>query len=438
MKLTPYWWENAPLYQQLDKELDDNLLPSHCEVLIIGSGYTGLQAALQTARSGLDTVVVDAKDLGIGCSTRNGGQVSNSIKPDFDYLAKKHGEQKAYDLIQEGFRSQQYLNDFITSEQLDCDWYKSGRYIGAHNPAAYRAMEHEAAKPIDRRKAYPIELVTQAEQGQHIQTDFYHGGLFYPHVYSVNPAKYHSGLLQKVQLAGARLIAHCRVNQIGRTGVAGDLSSQKRFRVQTALGEITANKVIIATNGYTEGLSSWHQRRVISIGSYIIATEPMAAERLAELLPTQEMICDSRKLIFYYRKCPEGKRIIFGGRVSLTETDPEKCTPLLQKELGKIFPSMMTHPVTHSWEGFIAYSFDHMPHIGEDNGLHYAMGYCGSGVGLSSYFGMRVGQQAAGLAEGATALDNLAFPTRPLYYGNPWFLAPSLRFYQWRDRLPIA
>jgi glycine/D-amino acid oxidase-like deaminating enzyme len=118
----------------------------------------------------------------------------------------------------------------------------------------------------------------------------------------------------------------------------------------------------------------------------------------------------------------------------LSETDPRNSGPKLHSDLVQIFPELAEVKISHSWAGLVAYTFDELMHVGCREGLYYAMGYCGSGVGAASYFGMRIGQQVLGLAEGATALDGLSFQTRPLYTGNPWFLAPSVFYYRWRDR----
>ncbi|MEQ9198438.1 MAG: FAD-binding oxidoreductase, partial [Rhodospirillales bacterium] len=139
----------------------------------------------------------------------------------------------------------------------------------------------------------------------------------------------------------------------------------------------------------------------------------------------------------YYRPSPDRRRIIFGGRVSIAETNPRLSAPRLHKSLAAIFPELAEVKISHSWMGFVAYTFDSLMHIGEDDGLHYAMGYCGSGVGISGYLGMRTGQQVLGLKEGRTAFDNLPFRTRPLYTGKPWFLAPSLLYYKLMDSLNI-
>jgi glycine/D-amino acid oxidase-like deaminating enzyme len=192
--------------------------------------------------------------------------------------------------------------------------------------------------------------------------------------------------------------------------------------------------VLVATNGYTGTLTPWLRRRVIPIGSYIIATEPLAPALVARLLPTDRVVTDSRRVVYYYRSSPDRSRILFGGRVSLAETDPRITAPRLHHELTNIFPDLANVRVSHSWAGFVAYTFDTMAHKGTHDGVDYALGYCGSGVALSGYLGMRCGQRVVGLAEGRTAFDDLPFPTRPFYSGNPWFLAPTLGFYRWLDR----
>jgi len=117
----------------------------------------------------------------------------------------------------------------------------------------------------------------------------------------------------------------------------------------------------------------------------------------------------------------------------LNETDPRVSGPMLHAEMVKIFPELARTRISHSWHGLVAYTFDELMHVGRHDGLYYAMGYCGSGVGMGSYLGMRVGQQILGRREGQTALDGLSFQTRPFYTGNPWFLAPSIMYYRWRD-----
>ena len=291
-------------------------------------------------------------------------------------------------------------------------------------------MQYEAlARRLDNQpKGLEVEahMVPRSEQHRELGTDLYHGGAVFTRHASLDPGRYHQGILERVQAAGATLVPHCPVTGFTREGDG--------FRVTTARGTLTARDVIVASNGYTGSITPWQRRRVIPIGSYVIATEALPAELMDRLMPRNRVTSDTRKLVYYYRAAPDRSRILFGGRVSLKETDPRISAPLLHAELCNIFPELAGTQVSHSWVGFVAYTFDHLPHLGKHEGAYYAMGYCGSGVGLASYFGTRIGQQLLGLAEGRTGLDDLGFQTRPLYSGDPWFLVPTLHYYRWRDR----
>ncbi|MEE4189723.1 MAG: FAD-binding oxidoreductase, partial [Roseobacter sp.] len=172
----------------------------------------------------------------------------------------------------------------------------------------------------------------------------------------------------------------------------------------------------------------------IPIGSYVIATEELPKDLVSELFPTGRIASDTRKVVYYYRASPDGRRVIFGGRVSANETDTAISGPRLFADMCQIFPQLTSYGVTHSWMGRVAYTFDELAHTGVHDGVHYAMGYCGSGVSMASYLGHKLGQKVLGRAEGITAFDGLQNPTRPLYYGNPWFLPATVAWYRRQDR----
>jgi glycine/D-amino acid oxidase-like deaminating enzyme len=420
-RTTPYWWDHVPR-----PALPDTPLPNKVDVAVIGSGYTGLSAALQTARGGRDTLVLDAEEAGFGCSTRNGGQISTSIKPGFDALARRHGSERASAILREGHNSLAWVSDLVAAERIDCDFRACGRFHAAHNSAQYEALARQAQAPSAGPKV-EAHVVPRAEQRNELGTDAYFGGVVYTRHASVDPGRFHQAILERVGQAGATIVPRCPATAVERDG--------KAFRVETPKGTVSATNVVVATNGYTGPLTPWLQRRVIPIGSYIIATEPLPRAVMARLMPKDRIVSDTRKVVYYYRASPDGRRILFGGRVSANETDPRKSGPLLHAELARLFPELAGARISHSWLGFIAYTFDELAHVGQRDGLFYAMGYCGSGVGMAGYLGMRIGQQVLGRREGATAFDGLAFPTRPFYRGNPWFLAPAITYYRWRDRV---
>ena len=152
-------------------------------------------------------------------------------------------------------------------------------------------------------------------------------------------------------------------------------------------------------------------------------------------MPGDRIYSDTCKVVYYYRASPDRKRILFGGRVSSGETDPLKSAPNLRADMVRLFPELHNVRLSHSWMGFVAYTFDTLAHTGKQDGIHYAMGYCGSGVSMASYLGMRTGQKVLDNTEGITGFDSIKFPTRPLYNGNPWFLPATVAYYRYRDKL---
>jgi glycine/D-amino acid oxidase-like deaminating enzyme len=399
-------------------------LPARVDVLIVGAGYTGLAAARETAAAGANTWVLEAGALGTGCSGRNGGQVAYSIKPSYAALKARHGEAKAYAICREGCDAVSYLRSLAGEAGFDCDWRDEGCFFGAHTARHFAAMvrdAHNQPRGLEQR----ISIVPRAEQGREIASEFYHGGCVYHDDASVDPMRLLSALLRRAEEAGATVADHCAVEAL-QPDVDG-------FEVLTAQGKIHARQVLIATNGYSGRLSPWLRRRVIPIGSYQIATEQLGIETVRALIPNRRNIVDSRRVVVYFRPSPDGQRIIFGGRAALAERDPLACVPRLRAMLARIFPQLCDVRITHAWVGWVAYTFDTLPHLGRHRGIYYCMGYCGQGVPLAPYFGRRIGQQMAGVPEGRTALDDLPFPSRPYYFGFPWFLAPSVFAYRALD-----
>ena len=416
----PYWWDLTPR-----PAAPSQPLPDRTDVLIIGSGYTGLHCALQTALAGRDTTVIDAADVGWGCSSRNGGQISGEIKPGYEALARRYGEGKALALIGEARHALDWLGAFIEQQGLECDYRQSGRFLAAHNPRQFLKLVAQAEHQVPGLEQN-LQIVEKQDQASEIDSEYYHGGLVIERHCGLDPARYHQGLLQLVQANDARVIGHCAALGIER--------ESDGFRVATSLGTIRTRNLVVATNGYTDGVTPWQRRRIIPIGSYMLATEPMSLELADRLMPASRVFSDTRKIVVYFRRSPDGRRLLFGGRVSVFESDPVRSLPALRQEMLRIFPQLEDLRISHTWMGFVGYSFDNLPHLGEQDGIHYAMGYCGSGICLASYFGNRIGLQLLGKPEGNSAFNEPSFQTRPLYRGKPWFLASAVRYYQLLDR----
>ena len=340
----PYWLEQldaAPLLSERP--------PLNIDVLIVGAGYTGLSAAINTARGGRSTVVVDAEDPGFGCSTRNGGQVSTSVKPSLEKLSIKFGEQKARAIRREGVNALEWIGDFIGKEGLNCDFRRVGRFHAAHTPQHYDLLVKDAKK-MQTSEGIESFVVTRENQRSQLGTDAYFGGVVFPKHCSIHPAKYHREMLRLALAADAEVVGHCRVTAIKKSSTG--------FLVNTTKGNVQARDVIIATNGYTSDLVPWLQRRVIPIGSYIITTEELPESKIEELFPGDRIASDTCKVVYYYRATPDRKRVLFGGRVSASETDLNTSAKRLYNDMCRIFPDLKDIKISHSWSGKVAYSFD--------------------------------------------------------------------------------
>ncbi len=416
----PYWWDITPQPVSVDQPLPDRV-----DVLIIGSGYTGLNCAIQTARGGRNTLVIESQSIGWGCSSRNGGQISGEIKPGYDELVRKYGPDRAFDLTREARNALGWIKAFIESERIDCDLRQCGRYLAAHNPRQFRQLVQQAENQPSGLER-PMAIVERKDQAAEIDSDYYHGGLVFSEHCSLDPAKYHLGLAEKALDAGCTLIGDCEALHIER--------NKQGYQVTTARGKVLANKVVIATNGYTGEVTPWQRRRLVPIGSYMLATEKLEPSRVRQMIPKDRVFSDSRKLVVYFRRSPDARRILFGGRVSVFESDPVKSAPALRREMLRIFPQLEDARLSHSWMGFVGFTFDYLPHLGEQDGLFYAIGYCGSGICLASYFGHKLGRQLLGEPDARIAFNDMPLQTRPFYTGNPWFLASAVQYYQLRDR----
>ena len=300
-----------------------------------------------------------------------------------------------------------------------------GRFSGAHAPGHYEAMTRDT-EALRRHVGVKIDMVPKAEQRRDIGSGVYHGGHLIHRDGGLHPALYHQGLLARAEAAGVAVAGH--------TPVTGIVRENGGFMVTTARGRIAARDVVVATNGYTGKVTPWFRRRLVPVGSFMIATEPLEAEVMARLMPRGRMLTDSKRILYYFRPSPDGARILFGGRAAIANDDRRVTGTRLHRFMTGVFPELADVKITHSWSGNVAFSFDKLPHAGVNDGMHYALGYCGSGVVKATYLGHKTAQAVLGEAGARTPLTDRAFPTLPLYGGTPWFLPAVAVYYHLRDR----
>ena len=410
---------------------DSNLTPilSKVDVAIIGGVYTGLSAARSLPKQGVSVVVLEAETIGWGASSRNGGMTLTGLKIAMQTAIQRYGKELAKELFQCSLDSVNIVEQIVKEENIDCGFARTGHLLTANKPKHYESLQGEVdfmAKEFNHN----VRLVSPKDLRSEIGTDVYHGALVDEVSGGLNPAQYVAGLAGASARAGATLCARARVTKIER--------SQNRFFIQTERRNLEAESVLVATSGYTGGVTKKLQKRIIPIGSFIIATERLSDELAHELSPKNRMIFDYKHFLNYFRLWDN--RMIFGGRAAFfpeNENTIAQSGEILRREMIQVYPQLKNVNVEYVWGGTLDFAFDQMTHVGEEDGIFYSLGYAGHGVAMATYLGATV---AEALMKGNIKEHPFArfdFPSAPLgmYNGSPWFLPFAGMYYKVLDWL---
>jgi glycine/D-amino acid oxidase-like deaminating enzyme len=420
VKQTPFWVEEHPRPENITSDL-----PGDADVMIVGSGLTGLTAALRLARGGKSVVVVDSGEIASGASSINGGMVSPDIKAGIKSIFDQHGPELGREMWQATVRSVDIVSDLAATESIDAKIMRGGMAALGIGPDAQARFE-QSVSWYREHVGVDWEVLGPARVGEVIGSGPFTTAIFEPEGFGIQPARFVFGIATRAAAAGARLVPHCEAASFHREGPG--------FRVVTSKGSVKAGEIVLATNGYTTDRPSAElARRIVPVGSYIVVTEPIGA-RATEIFPGGAMTYTKKRLLNYMRRTPDG-RIMIGGRRNLhTGLDLEESATALRNQLIGYFPQLGDVPLTHVWGGKLAVPFDLVPHMGQVDGAWYALGYAGHGVGLSTLMGHDLAGMLLGEAP-PSVFTKVPHPTRFYYRGNPWFLTPASILYRTLDRL---
>lgn len=417
-KERPYWLDAV----EASPKTAGTPLPQAADVAIIGGGLTGTAAGWELARGGRDTIILDEAAPGEGASSRNAGMVGRNFQHKFIDLAAAHGLDLARAVFGELDQVYRAAVARIVGENLDCDFIKTGRFVGAlspkHRDILFREYEARA-----KHLGEAVEFV--AEQAE-IGSTRYFGGVRILDNGCVHPGRYTQAMRKRALAAGVRIFAHTKA-----TGLVRDGDS---FTVHTERGAVRARNVLVATNGYTGKLTPHFAERLIPINAYMIATEPIGDNLARAILPEHRTYLDNRRSMNYLRLSPDRRRLLFGGRTSMRAKSLRHMAQDLHREMLYFLPQMKGVKLSHAWTGRCAATYDLFPRTGVHDGVHYALGYCFSGIAMGPYLATRAAHRIMGAADAESVFAREPVPRAPWYARSPALLSALMRYYEWADR----
>jgi glycine/D-amino acid oxidase-like deaminating enzyme len=406
-------------------------IPDAVNVAIIGAGFTGLSAARTLAKLGAKVAVFDAESIGWGASSRNGGMVLTGLKLGVNKLISMYGREHTQRMYAASLATIDCVEQIIREEKIDCDFARCGHL----EVACKQKHFDDYARQIDviaREFNHELRIVPRAELQSEIGSSIYFGGMVDEASAGLNPAKYVAGLAQAAIRAGATVCENTRVEKIERE----DRQGMSRWRITTSRGALWAREVFVGSSGYTGAATPALRKKLIPIGSYIITTEVLPEALARELSPRNRMIYDSKNYLYYYRLTPD-RRMLFGGRAAFfpeTVDSIRRSAEILRQGMIDVYPQLRDVKVEYVWGGTLDFAFDIMPHAGEMDGIHYAVGYAGHGVAMATWQGQQMAKMIAG-EKPENPFVGIPFPGAPLglYNGKPWFLPFAGAWYKLLD-----
>jgi glycine/D-amino acid oxidase-like deaminating enzyme len=423
MKLVPYWLDTA----EPSGDYRQTPVPENVDVAIIGAGFTGLSAALEFAQQGANVAVFERHTVGWGASGRNGGMATTGLAIGFSTAVKRYGEARAAQYFREYNDAIESIEKIVHDYAIDCDFNRFGKlslaYHDSHNDG-FRKSQELLARLVDHH----VHVIPKSEIHAEIGTDFYQGAMLDPLGAGLHVGKFAHGLAGAGVAAGAKICENAGVTELKK--VSGTVHD-----VHTARGITRAKQVLVATSGYTGGITPWMQRRVIPVGSFIIVTEPLPEDVVDRILPHRRMASDSKMLTYYFRITPDN-RLLFGGRARFALSSPDsdvKSGEILRKAMLELFPYLGNVRVDYTWGGLVDLSMDQMVHAGVHDGLFYSLNYSGHGVQMAAHMGKRMAHYMGG-DDDANVWRGIPNPPVPGHFGPPWFLPLIGAYAKVRDR----
>lgn len=397
------------------------------DVCVIGAGFTGISAALQLAESGFSVIVLEGERIGFGASGRNGGQIVNGYSRDLEVIAGRYGQDKARKLGEMSLEGGQIIRERIATYGIQCDLVDGG-FFAAFTDKQIREMA--AVKATWEKHGHTgLEMVSKTEVGRYVNSDRYAGGMIDRLGGHIHPLNLVLGEAAAAESLGAKIFENSRVTGLEMGAVPV---------VRTREGSVKARYVLVCGNAYLGPLLPRITERMMPVSSQVMATEPLDAKLIEELLPVNYCVEDANYVLDYYRRTSDN-RLLYGGGIGYGGQDPANLTGVIRPNMLKTFPQLKDAKIEFAWSGNFALTLTRIPHIGKlaDN-VYFSHGDSGHGVTTTHLLGKILGEAVSGHAgrfDVWASLPALPFP------GGRMFRVPLTMLGAWwyglRDRLGV-
>jgi len=424
MQFQSYWQDTAPAFTGAAS----GPVAGHYGVAVIGAGFTWLGAARKLAKEGRRVVVLEAKSVGFGASGRNGGHLNNGIAHSFLHAKAMFGAERAKAMYRAFDLGIETIERIIAEEGIACDFRRSGKLKLASKPAHYDSLARNF-EAIHREVDADTAMLSKADLAGEIGSGIFHGGMLQKKSAMMHMGRFVVGLAEAAARHGAVIHENAPVTARRPHG--------KGWELTTPQGTVTADKVFLATGAYTTSAFGYFRRRIVPVGSFLLATRPLTGAEVAAAMPGNRTCVTSLNIGNYFRLSPDN-RLIFGGRARFSARSDQqsdaKSGAILQAALAGIFPQLAGVEVDYCWGGLVDMTKDRFPRAGHADGVYYSMGYSGHGAQIATHMGEIMADLITGRFDRNPWAD-LPWKAVPGHFGQPWFLPLVGSYYKLLDRV---